>query len=116
MASGLINLFAVVSPLFVMNVYDRVVPNNAIDTLWVLAIGAVVVFSFDAVMKLLRSHFIDLAGKKSDILLSSRIFARVMGTTMASRPQSVGVFARKLQDFESITQSVSMALFGTTRS
>lgn len=107
LASALINLFAVVSPLFVMNVYDRVVPNNAIDTLWVLAIGALVVFSFDTVLKLLRSHFIDLAGKKSDIILSSRIFSRVMGMTMANRPQSVGAFARKLQDFESIREFIT---------
>ena len=106
-ASFLINIFAVVSPLFVMNVYDRVVPNNAIDTLWVLSIGALTVFTFDAVLKLLRSYFIDLAGKKSDILLSSHIFEKVMGLSMASRPQSVGSFSRNIQEFESIRDFIT---------
>ena len=75
----MINIFVVASPLFVMNVYDRVVPNQAFDTLWVLAMGAFIVFTFDFVLKMVRSYFIDLAGKKSDILLSSRIMERVMG-------------------------------------
>nr|WP_316247112.1 cysteine peptidase family C39 domain-containing protein [Marinomonas sp. IMCC 4694] len=63
-ASLLINIFAVASPLFVMNVYDRVVPNNAFDTLWVLAIGAGVVYLFDFLLRTLRAYFIDIAGKK----------------------------------------------------
>ncbi len=107
MASLLINVFAIVSPLFVMNVYDRVVPNNAIETLWVLAIGAITLFTFDMVLKLIRSYFIDIAGKKSDILLSSRIFEKVMGLSMASRPQSVGSFSRNIQDFESIRDFIT---------
>ncbi|OED49116.1 ABC transporter [Endozoicomonas sp. (ex Bugula neritina AB1)] len=107
LASLMINLFVVASPLFVMNVYDRVVPNNAIDTLWVLAIGALIVFSFDFVLKMVRSYFIDLAGKKSDVLLSSRIMERVLGLNMASRPASVGSFAKNLQDFESIREFIT---------
>ena len=107
LASFLINIFALASPLFVMNVYDRVVPNNAIETLWVLASGAVVLFTFDAVLKIMRSYFIDLAGKKSDILLSSRIFEKVLGMSMASRPQSVGSFARNIQEFESIRDFIT---------
>ncbi len=107
LASFLINIFAVVSPLFVMNVYDRVVPNNAIETLWVLAIGAFALFTFDTVLKLMRSYFIDIAGKKSDILLSSRIFEKIMGLSMASRPQSVGSFSRNVQEFESIRDFIT---------
>ncbi|MTI15317.1 type I secretion system permease/ATPase [Sansalvadorimonas verongulae] len=107
LASFLINIFALASPLFVMNVYDRVVPNNAIETLWVLAIGAFILFSFDTALKLMRGYFIDLAGKKSDILLSSRIFEKVMGLSMASRPQSVGSFSRNIQEFESIRDFIT---------
>ena len=107
LASLLINIFAIASPLFVMNVYDRVVPNNAIETLWVLAIGAMTLFTFDTVLKLMRSYFIDVAGKKSDILLSSRIFEKVMGLSMASRPQSVGSFSRNIQEFESIRDFIT---------
>ncbi|MDB2384682.1 type I secretion system permease/ATPase [Endozoicomonas sp.] len=107
LASLLINMFVLASPLFTMNVYDRVVPNQAFDTLWVLAIGAFIVFSFDFVLKMTRSYFIDLAGKKSDILLSARIMERVLGLSMSSRPASVGSFAKNLQDFESIREFIT---------
>jgi len=102
LASVLINLFAITSPLFVMNVYDKIVPNLAFESLWVLAIGAAIVFSFDFIMRLLRSYFIDVAGKKSDVLLSSKIFAKVMGMRLEFRPSSVGAFTRHLQEFEVI--------------
>ena len=107
LASLMINIFVVASPLFVMNVYDRVVPNQAFDTLWVLAIGAIIVFSFDFILKMIRSYFIDLAGKKSDILLSSRIMERVLGLSMSARPVSVGSFAKSLQEFESIREFIT---------
>lgn len=112
-ASLLINIFAVASPLFVMNVYDRVVPNNAFDTLWVLAIGASVVYLFDFLLRSLRSYFIDIAGKKSDILISASIFSRVSNITMASRPKSVGAFAKNLQEFESIRDFITSASITT---
>ena len=67
-ASALVNLFALVTPLFIMNVYDRVVPNHAIETLWVLSSGVAIVFIFDLVMKSLRGYFIDAANKRSDVL------------------------------------------------
>ena len=101
-ASLVINLFVLASPLFVMNVYDRVVPNNAIETLWVLALGVVVVYVLDTVLKFIRSYFLEVAGKKSDIIMSSIIFERVMGLNMAVRPKSVGSFANNLKEFESI--------------
>ena len=69
-------------PLFIMNVYDRVVPNNAVETLWVLAIGVAVVYGFDLLMRSLRGYFIDIAGKKADVVLSAMIFERVMGLKM----------------------------------
>ncbi|WP_133011016.1 type I secretion system permease/ATPase [Marinomonas flavescens] len=112
-ASLLINIFAVASPLFVMNVYDRVVPNNAFDTLWVLAIGAAVVYLFDFLLRTLRSYFIDIAGKKSDILISAAIFSKVNNITMASRPKSVGAFAKNLQEFESIRDFITSASITT---
>ncbi|QUX96334.1 type I secretion system permease/ATPase [Marinomonas sp. CT5] len=112
-ASLLINIFAVASPLFVMNVYDRVVPNNAFDTLWVLAIGAAVVYLFDFLLRTLRAYFIDIAGKKSDILISAAIFSKVNNITMASRPKSVGAFAKNLQEFESIRDFITSASITT---
>jgi len=101
-ASALINLFALVSPLFIMNVYDRVVPNQALETLWVLAVGAFIVFGFDFVLRSLRGHFIDLAGRKADIDLSARIYEQVLGLRMEAKPASTGAFANNLREFEGI--------------
>lgn len=112
-ASLLINTFALASPLFIMNVYDRVVPNHAIETLWVLAIGVVIVFTFDFIMKSLRGYFIDAAGKRSDIILSATIFEKVMGIKMESRPASVGAFANNLHEFESFRDFLTSATLTT---
>lgn len=103
-ASLLVNLFALVTPLFVMNVYDRVVPNHAIETLWVLASGVAIVFIFDLVMKSLRGYFIDAASRRADIMLSAKTFGRVMDIRMSDRPQRVGSFANNLQEFDSFRE------------
>ena len=106
-ASFLINLFALASPLFIMNVYDRVVPNNAVETLWVLAAGVVTVYVFDLLMRALRGYFIDMAGKRADIALSATLFERVMGIRMDARPNSVGAFANNLSEFESVRNFIT---------
>lgn len=108
-ASILINLFAIAAPMFTRLVYDKVVPNLAFETLWVLASGIFVIFLFDLVLKLMRSYFIDVAGKKSDIIISSKLFSKVLGIRMESRPPSVGAFARHLQEFESIREFFTSA-------
>ena len=74
-ASFLVNLFALAIPLFTMNVYDRVVPNRTFETLWVLAIGVLAIYIFDFIMRGLRGYFIDIAGKKIDIILSANILS-----------------------------------------
>ncbi|MCZ4292821.1 type I secretion system permease/ATPase [Vibrio sinaloensis] len=112
-ASILINLFAIAAPMFTRLVYDKVVPNLAFETLWVLASGIFVIFLFDLTLKLLRSYFIDVAGKKSDILISSKLFSKVMGIRMEARPASVGAFARHLQEFESIREFFTSATIGS---
>ncbi|ROV60430.1 type I secretion system permease/ATPase [Vibrio ponticus] len=112
-ASILINLFAIAAPMFTRLVYDKVVPNLAFETLWVLASGIFVIFLFDLILKLMRSYFIDVAGKKSDILISSKLFSKVLGIRMESRPPSVGAFARHLQEFESIREFFTSATIGS---
>ena len=106
-ASFLINIFALVIPLFTMNVYDRVVPNHATDTMWVLASGVAVVFIFDTIMKSLRSYFIDIANKNSDLELSASIFQQVLGLQMGGRPKSVGSLANTVQSFESFRDFIT---------
>ena len=112
-AAVLVNLFALASPLFVMNVYDRVVPNNATDTLWVLAIGVTTVFLFDFLLKGLRGYFVDAAGRVADIKLASRIFEQVVGLKMAHRPPSAGAFANQLREFETLRDFFTSATITT---
>ncbi len=101
-ASFLINLFVMATPIFTLNVYDRVVPNNAMDTLWVFATGIVVIYIFDIALKFLRSYFLENAAKKSDVIMSSMIYEHVLNLKLASKPRSVGSFASNLKDFDSI--------------
>lgn len=101
-ASLLINLFVLATPLFTMNVYDRVIPNNAQETLMVFTIGIVFVYVLDFFLKLTRGYMLELAGKKSDIIMSSIIFEKVLNLKMAVHPQSVGSFANNLKDFEAV--------------
>lgn len=112
-ASILINVFAIATPLFTRLVYDKIVPNLAFDSLWVLASGMAIIFIFDLVLKLMRSFFIDIAGKKSDLLLSAKIFSKVLGIKMEAKPPSVGAFARHLQEFESIREFFTSATVST---
>ncbi len=112
-ASVLVNLFALVSPLFIMNVYDKVVPNLAFQSLWVLAIGAGIAYIFDLIMRQLRAYLIDVAGKKVDIIVSSRLFAKAIGIPLEKRSPSVGGMARQLGEFDSIRDILTSATITT---
>ncbi|WP_397450827.1 type I secretion system permease/ATPase [Pseudomonas sp. NA-150] len=101
-ASLLINIIAMAAPLFVMNVYDRVVPNQAASTLWVLAIGITGAYIFDLLLKSLRSLCLDLAGKKTDLIISATLFERIVGMAMRYRPARVGSFAQNIHEFQSL--------------
>lgn len=101
-ASFLINIIAMSAPLFVMNVYDRVVPNHATATLWVLAVGITGAYLFDLLLKSLRSLCLDLAGKKTDLIISATLFERIAGMAMKYRPARVGSFAQNIHEFQSL--------------
>ncbi|MFZ2738775.1 MAG: type I secretion system permease/ATPase [Burkholderiaceae bacterium] len=109
LAALLANLFALGMPLFVMNVYDRVVPNNAVDTLWVLSLGLLLMLVSDLVLRTLRTRFIDLASSRSDVKLSAFIMERVLGMRMEQRPNSAGSFASNLRAFESVRDFIGSA-------
>lgn len=97
-ANGLV----ILTSFYSMQVYDRVIPNNAFATLWALSIGVALIYFFDLIMRVLRAYMIDHAGKKLDFEISSRLFGQVLGLRLANRPASAGVFANHLNDFESI--------------
>ncbi len=101
-ASLLVNIFVLATPLFTMNVYDRVIPNNAMETLHVFAIGVILVYLLDVFLKFTRINLLEKAAKKSDVIISSILFEKVLGLKMANVPRSVGSFASTLKDFDSI--------------
>jgi ATP-binding cassette, subfamily C, bacterial LapB len=108
-AAFFINLFSLASPLFVMNVYNRVVPNFAVETLWVLAVGMGIVIGFDFLIRLLRSYLIDMAGKKADTVMASMLFQRALGVKMEAKPSSSGAFANNFQEFEVLREFFTSA-------
>lgn len=102
LASLLINSFALAMPIFVMNVYDRVVPNEAFSSLFALATGIFLVLTIELVLKIMRVWFIDLAANRADVKISSNIMQRVLGMKMKDKPQASGSFVSNVQSFESI--------------
>lgn len=108
-ASIMVNMFALVSPLFVMNIYDKVVPNLAFESLWVLAIGAGLAYIFDFILKQLRGYLIDVAGKKVDIEVSSKLFAKVVGVPLEKRATSIGGMAKQITEFDNVREFFSSA-------
>lgn len=109
LASFLINILALVSSLYVMNVYDRVIPNEAYSTLWVLSIGVFIAIVFEFIAKMIRSHLTDIAGKKADLIVSSALFRRVMALRLIERPISSGSYANNLRDFEAVREFMTSA-------
>jgi len=112
-ASVLVNIFTVLSPLFFMNVYDRVVPNKAFETFWVLALGMSAMYLFDFGLKLLRGWFIDVAGKRADMALSSALFEQVMARRLDAGGESVGMLANNVREFESLREFFTSATMTT---
>ncbi|MDR2603751.1 MAG: type I secretion system permease/ATPase [Desulfovibrio sp.] len=108
-ASILVNLLAICGPLFFMNVYDRVVPNHAVDTLWMLALGIIIAYVFDFLLRNLRSYFVDVAGRNADIVLASKLMQHLLAMRLDVKPDSTGSLANNLREFESLRD-----FFGST--
>jgi len=113
LSSILINLFILATPMFTMNVYDKVVPNDAIATLWVLVAGIVTVYIFDTLLRYVRTYLLEIAGKKSDVIMSSLIFSQVLNLKMDQWPPSIGAFASQLREFESIRNFFTASTIAT---
>ena len=104
LASLMINLLGLMVPLFVMQTYDRVVPNQATSTLWVLAAGLLIGTCFELVLRVVRAHLLDQAGKKTDLILSATLFERITGMAMKARPTTIGGFAQSIHDFQGLRE------------
>lgn len=112
-AAFVVNIFALAMPLFTMNVYDRVVPNRATETLWVLAIGVSFIVIGDLILRTMRGYFLDWASARVDVKLTARIMEQVLGTRLEQRPSSAGSFASNLRSFETVRDFITSATITT---
>ena len=112
-AALLANILALASIFFTMNVYDRVVPNQAFVTLWSLGIGVLVAMVFEALIRFVRAHLLDVAAKKADLVLGSMLFRQALSVQMEHKPASSGSFANQLREFESVRDFTTSATLAT---
>lgn len=112
-AAFVVNMFALAMPLFTMNVYDRVLPNRAVETLWVMAIGISLMIIGDLVLRTMRGYFLDWASTRVDVKLTARIMEQVLGIRLEYRPNSVGSFASNLRSFETVRDFITSATITT---
>ncbi len=99
LASLLVNFLALSLPLFSMNVYDRVIPNEAEATLWVLATGVVLAFSLELALRSARTSVVDQIGRRLDLRLSQKIFSRLLASPLSARKGSTGALAARVSEY-----------------
>ena len=102
LATIVANVLTLASVFFSMNVYDRVVPTQAYVTLWTLAIGTALAIALEFVMRLLKSRLIDIGGKRADLAINAALLKEVMAIRLESRPQSAGIFASAMREFDAL--------------
>ena len=103
-AALLSNVLMLVTGLVTSVIYDKVIPHQGFVTLWALAAGSLIALVFDLVSRQLRSHLIDTAGKKADLIIGSLLFRQTLGVRMEHRPPSAGNYAHHLQQVEVVRE------------
>jgi len=98
-ASVVLNLLAVALPLFTMNVYDRVIPNRAGATLWVLAIGVLLAFTLEFMLRRARTAVVDEASHRLDLRLSQKIYSRLLAAPLDSPRGHTGALAARVSEY-----------------
>lgn len=111
LAAMAINLLGLALPLFVMNVYDRVIPNMAIPTLWALASGVVIALLIDFLLKQLRAMVLDQTGRRVDMKVASTLFEHAMDLKMSSRRGPAGFVANQIREFETVRDFFTSSSF-----
>ena len=102
LAAVFINIFGLLTSLFTMTVYDRVVPNNATSSLIALSIGLAIVVIFDFILKLLRAYFVDHAGAQIDREIGEEVFRRLLAIRLELKKGSTGALASLLRELEAL--------------
>ena len=113
LAAFITNLFAVSASIFTMVVYDRILPNNAIDSLLALLVGMAIIFISDFAIRTLRGYFLDVAGARADLAIADSLFEHVLDLELRARRGSVGSLANVLKEFESVRDFLTSATLTT---
>lgn len=101
-ATFIINLIGIATPFYILSIYDRVVPNNAFDTLWALSIGVMLAYVFEFILRNLRSYFTDVAGRNADVIIASKLLQQMTAMRLDHKPDSAGTLANNLREFETL--------------
>ncbi|MGE0410068.1 MAG: type I secretion system permease/ATPase [Amphiplicatus sp.] len=109
LAAGVVNLLGLISSFFIMTVYDRVLPNQAIESLVALTIGVVIAHIFDFLLKSLRGYFVDIAGQRLDAAVGARVFDNLMGMRLDARRGATGATAGLIREFDNLRDFFSSA-------
>jgi ATP-binding cassette subfamily C protein LapB len=102
LAAAMINVFGLITSLFTMTVYDRVVPNNAVSSLIALSIGLVIVVVFDFMLRILRAYFTDMAGADIDHDVGGRVFRRLIAIRLDRKKGSTGALTGMMRELETL--------------
>lgn len=106
------NLIAVAVSLFAMQVYDRVIPNQAVETLWVLVLGAIMAICMEALIKIARSHLMDVSGKNIELEINRELFEKLQGMKLSSRHTTPGSLIYAVREFGSVREFFTSASIG----
>ncbi len=109
LAAALANLLGLSTSVFIMVVYDRVLPNEAMESLVALTAGVGLALAFDFVLKVLRAGFIDRAGQRADMLMGRRVFDQLLNIEMKSRSGSTGAMTSTVREFETLREFFTSA-------
>lgn len=108
-AAIFVNIFALAGPLYIMNVYDRVLPNNAVETGWVLGIAVLIIYLFDLIIRTLRTYFIDLASRRADVLIARKLLDHILDMKLLTKDSSIHSTANALREFDVLREFMTSA-------
>lgn len=109
LAAVMISCFSLLTSVFTMTVYDRVLPNNAFSSLAVLTLGLGIVIGFDFVLKSLRAYFVDMAGARIDHTVGETLFQRLLAMRLELKRTSTGTLTGLIREIESLREFFTSA-------
>jgi len=112
-ATVVANILTLATVFFTMNVFNRVIPSQAYGSLWTLTIGVGVAMLLEFMMRHLKARLVDEGGKRADLAVNSTLLREIMSVRLDHRPQSIGIFASSMRDFDALREFISSSLFVT---